>query len=111
MTGETVEEVEKWKDIIAISAGDSYIVGLKSDNTIVKTQTKQSLDDINKDADIVAISAGYGFTLVLKSGGSVGGIGYNHNGQINVDTWEGITKYENEWKSIFDESLRWKGIK
>lgn len=111
LTGETAEEVEKWKDIIAISAGDSYIVGLKSDNTIVTTQTKQSLDDINKDADIVAISAGYGFTLVLKSGGSVEGIGYNHNGQINVDTWEGITKYENEWKSIFDESLRWKGIK
>lgn len=86
LTGETAEEVEKWKDIIAISAGDSYIVGLKSNNTIVTTQAKQSLDDINKDADIVAISAGYGFTLVLKSDGSVEGIGYNHIGQINVDT-------------------------
>lgn len=111
LTGEAAEEVEKWKDIIAISAGDSYIVGLKSDNTIVTTQTEQSLDEINKDADIVAISAGYGFTLVLKSDGSVAGIGYDYNGQINVDTWEGITKYEDEWKSIFDESLRWKGIK
>lgn len=111
LTGETAEEVEKWKDIIAISAGDSYIVGLKSNNTIVTTQAKQSLDDINKDADIVAISAGYGFTLVLKSDGSVEGIGYNHIGQINVDTQEGITKYEDEWKSIFDEDLRWKGIK
>lgn len=111
LTGEAAEEVETWKDIIAISAGDSYIVGLKSNNTIVTTQTEQSLDEINKDSDIVAISAGYGFTLVLKSDGSVAGIGYDYNGQINVDTWEGITKYEDEWKSIFDESLRWKGIK
>lgn len=111
LTGEAAEEVEKWEDIIAISAGDSYIVGLKSDNTIVTTQTEQSLDEINKDADIVAISAGYGFTLVLKSGGSVAAIGYNYNGQINVDTWEGITKYEDEWNSIFDEALRWNEIK
>lgn len=111
LTGEATKEVEKWKDIIAISAGDSYIVGLKSDNTIVTTQTEQSLDEINKDADIVAISAGYGFTLVLKSDGSVEAIGYNNNGQIDVDTWEGITKYEDEWKSIFDKDLRWNGIK
>lgn len=111
LTGEAAKEVEKWKDIIAISAGDSYIVGLKSDNTIVITQTEQSLDEINKDADIVAISAGYGFTLVLKSDGSVEAIGYNNNGQIDVDTWEGITKYEDEWKSIFDKDLRWNGIK
>ena len=111
LTGKVAEEVEKWKDIIAISAGDSYIVGLKSDNTIVTTQAEQSLGEINKDADIVAVSAGYGFTLVLKSDGSVAGIGYDYNGQINVDTWEGITRYEDEWKSIFDENLRWKGIK
>lgn len=111
LTGEAADEVEKWKDIIAISSGDSYIVGLKSDNTIVTTQTEQSLDEINKNADIVAISAGYGFTLVLKSDGSVDAIGYNNNGQIDVDTWEGITKYEDEWKSIFDKDLRWNGIK
>lgn len=110
LTGEIAKEVEKWKDIIAISAGDSYIVGLKSDNTIVTTQTEQSLDEINKDSDIVAISAGYGFALGLKTDGSVAAIGYNHNGQINVEEWKGITKYEEEWKSIFDESLRWNGI-
>lgn len=111
LTGDVAEEVEKWKDIIAISAGDSYIVGLKSDNTIITTQTEQSLDEINKDADIVAISAGYGFTLGLKSNGNVVAIGYNQDGQIDVNSWEGITNYKEEWASIFDESLRWNGTK
>lgn len=111
LTGNAAEEVKKWNDIIAISAGDSYIVGLKSDNTIVTTQVDQSLDEINKDSDIVAISAGYGFTLGLKSDGSVVAIGYNRDGQTNVDSWEGITNYKEEWESIFDEDLRWNGIK
>ena len=30
-------DVSGWKDIIAISAGDSHIVGLKADGTVVAT--------------------------------------------------------------------------
>lgn len=111
LTGEIANEVNKWEDIIAISAGDSHIVGLKSDKTVVTTQTGQSADEISKWEDIVAISAGYGFTLGLKSDGTVVATGYDHDGQIDVDLWKGITNYEDEWKSIFDENLKWNGIK
>jgi len=109
LTGEIADEISKWTDIVAISAGDSHIVGLKSDKTVVTTQTGQSAEDISKWTDIVAVSAGYGFTLGLKEDGTVVATGYDQDGQIDVDSWEGITRYENEWKSIFDKDLRWNG--
>lgn len=109
LTDEIANEINKWDDIIAISAGDSHTVGLKSDNTVVTTQTGQSAKDISEWTDIIAVSAGYNFTLGLKSDGTVVATGYEHDGQIDVDSWEGITNYEEEWKSIFDESLRWNG--
>lgn len=105
------EEVKKWKNIIAISAGDSHIVGLKSNGSVVTTQTGESAEKIGKWTDIIAISAGYGFTLGLKSDGTVVAAGYDHQGQIDVDSWEEIARYEKEWKSIFDKNLRWNGIK
>ena len=111
LTGEIADEISSWTDIIAISAGDSHIAGLKSDGTVVTTQTGNSSDKISQWTDIVSISAGYGFTLGLKSDGKVVATGFDHNGQIDVDSWKGITNYEDEWKSIFDENLRWNGIK
>lgn len=111
LTGKIASEISKWDDIIAISAGDSHIVGLKSDKTVVTTQTGQSAKDISEWTDIVAVSAGYNFTLGLKSDGTVVATGYDRNGQIDVDSWEGITNYEEEWKSIFVENLRWNGSK
>lgn len=111
LTGKIAEEVNNWKDIIAISAGDSHIVGITSDYKVVTTQTGTSADEIKAWTDIVAVSAGYNFTLGLTSSGSVKAIGFNKNGQIDVDTWDKITNYKEEWKSIFDEELRWNGIK
>lgn len=99
--------VDEWTDIIAISAGDFHTVGLKSDGTVVTTQTGDSAEKISKWTDIVAISAGYGFTLGLKSNGEVVATGFDQNHQIDVRDWEKIIIYTDEWKSIFDESLRW----
>lgn len=111
LTGTIAEEIAEWKNIVAISAGDSHIVGLKSDNTVITTQTGQSAEEIAKWTDIVAVSAGYGFTLGLKSDGSVVATGYDHDGQIDVEQWEDITNYEDEWESIFNKDLRWNGYK
>lgn len=109
LTGKIEEEVNSWKDIIAISAGDSHIVGLKSDGTVVTTQTGNSAEEMSEWTDIVAISAGYGFTLGLKKDGTVVATGYNQQGQRDVGSWKYITNYEEEWKSIFNEALRWNG--
>lgn len=111
LTGKIADEISKWEDIIAISAGDSHIVGLKSDGTVVTTQTGNSADEISQWTDIVSISAGYGFTLGLKSDGTVVATGYEHDGQIDVESWKDITNYKEEWKTIFNPNLRWNGAK
>lgn len=100
-----------WSDIIAISAGDSHIVGLKSNGTVITTETGNTAEEVDEWEKIVAISAGYGFTLGLKEDGTVVAVGYDRQGQTDVEKWEGITYYKEEWKSIFIKELRWNGKK
>lgn len=95
LTGEIAEEISEWDDIIAISAGDFHIVGLRADGTVVTTQLGEYAEEISGWTDIVAVSAGYGFTLGLRADGTVVAVGYDKNGQIDVDSWENITIYEN----------------
>lgn len=106
-TGVIADEISKWTDVVAISAGDFHIVGLKKDGSVVSTATTSSADDVNGWSDIVAISAGYGFTLGLKSDGTVVATGFSKNKQINIEEWEIIKTYKEEWESIFDKNLRW----
>lgn len=111
LTGKIADEVSSWTDIIAISAGDSHIVGLKSDGTVITTETGKSAEDISEWTNVVDISASYGFTLGLKENGKVVATGYGRQGQIDVNSWENVTNYKEEWKSIFKEDLRWNGNK
>lgn len=111
LTGKIADEVSSWTDIIAISAGDSHIVGLKSDGTVITTETGKSAEDISEWTNVVDISASYGFTLGLKENGKVVATGYGRQGQIDVNSWEDVTNYKEEWQSIFKEDLRWNGNK
>ncbi len=101
----------EWKDIVAISAGDFHTVGLRSDGTVVTTLTENPANKISEWTDIVAVSAGYGFTLGLKADGKVVAAGFDHNGQIDTESWEDVVNYTTEWKTIFDTDLRWIGFK
>lgn len=110
-TGSSSEKISHWKDIVAISAGDFHTVGLRSDGTVVTTLTENSANKISEWTDIVAVSAGYGFTLGLKADGKVVAAGFDHNGQIDTESWEDVVNYTTEWKTIFDTDLRWIGFK
>lgn len=117
LSDEIQEKISKWSDIVAVSAGDFYIVGLKSNGEVVIEQIDNSvnldnsIEEIDNWTDIVAISAGRGFTLGIKSNGEVIASGFDKNHQIDIDDWGEITHYKDEWNSIFDENLRWKGNK
>lgn len=89
--------VNEWKDIIAVSAGDYHTVALTKDGRVLTTQSKDchfdgvdfsdSVDKIAKWEDIIAISAGYGYTLGLKSDGTVVAAGNKNEGQADVQEW------------------------
>ena len=83
--------VEKWTDIVAISAGNYHTVGLKSDGTVVAKGINDSNQcDVSEWTDIVAISASGWHTVGLKSDGTVVATGNNRNKQCNVSEWTDI---------------------
>ena len=77
-TGEIIDEnsrynsVLSWTDIVAINAGDTQIVGLRSDGTVVAAGSDKN-DQLNVGdwENIVAVSAGQFFTLGLMEDGTV----------------------------------------
>lgn len=113
---EIQNRIDDWNDIIAISAGDFYLVGLNSKGDVFVEQIDNSIDldnsinEIGTWNDIIAISAGRGFTLAVNSEGKLFASGFYKDHQIDIDGWGTITRYADEWNSIFDKELRWNGI-
>lgn len=77
-TGESIDsesryaDVLLWTDIVAIDAGDTQIVGLKSDGTVVAAgKDINGQLNVNDWKNIVAVSAGQNFTCGLKKDGTV----------------------------------------
>jgi len=71
--------------VIAVSAGGSFSLALKSDGTVVAWGN--SGPQLNVPAGlsgVIAISAGYNHGLALKSDGTVVAWGDNYYGQLNV---------------------------
>jgi alpha-tubulin suppressor-like RCC1 family protein len=108
-------DVSEWQDIITISAGDTFTVGLTMHGEIVTTNSSfnelirnERENNSEKWQNIKAISAGggtpdtitlpsgerrvirTGHILILKEDGSVLAIGENSLGQCNVDDWSNI---------------------
>jgi len=80
-----------WRDIVAIAAGGSHVVGLKADGKVVATG-KNDDDQCNTSGwrDIVAIAAGYSHTVGVKADGTVVAVGDNKYGQCDVSNWRNI---------------------
>ena len=85
-------DVEKWENIIAISAGGSFTAGLKVDGTVVVAGGSGSLNfnPVEKWKDIVSISAGYDHVVGLKADGTVVSAGSNEVYQCHTAEWKNI---------------------
>ena len=80
-----------WTDIVAVSAGRNYTVGLKRDCTVVAVgYNGYGLCRVSGWTDIVAVSAGGVHTVGLKRDGSVVAVGRNLNGRCDVSDWTDI---------------------
>lgn len=83
-------DVSGWTDIIAVAAGAHHTVGLKSDGTVVATDTtRPGQCDVSGWKDMIAISAG-GNTFGLRKDGTVAVAGENVWNQYDVLEWTNI---------------------
>lgn len=80
--------ISGWTDITAIACGDFFVAGLKSDGTVVCTESAgERFETVSEWSDIIAISAGDDQLIGLKNDGTVVAAGY---GTLNTDGWENI---------------------
>jgi tetratricopeptide (TPR) repeat protein len=87
------EKTKAWHDIVAVSAGDTHFVGLKSDGTVVAAGGDIIGEcDVSDWTDIVAIAAGCLYTVGLKADGTVVAVGLNDCGQCDVSDWTDIVE-------------------
>ena len=78
---------DNWSGIVAVSAGDRHVVGLRSDGTLVAAGSNDTNQmDVGSWYDIVAISAGDTHTVGLKADGTVVACGHNKYYQCDMQT-------------------------
>ena len=85
-----------WTDVVAISADEQHVFGLKSDGTIDSISDGMFEYDFRRWRDIVAIAAGKKHIVGLKADGSAVALGYNRDGfpdkpsYCEVSNWKDI---------------------
>ena len=80
-------DVTGWSDIVDISAGSSFTAGLRSDGTVVLTDSDY---DISGWENIVAVSTDTCRVLGLRIDGTVVACGANNSGESDVNEWTDI---------------------
>ena len=84
-------DVDKWHDIIAVSCGPFFTVGLKENGRVVATGRNEfGRCSVSSWRDIAAISAGPRHTVGLRTDGTVLATGQNKRGECNVGKWRDI---------------------
>lgn len=95
-------QVEKWDEIVTISAGENHTVGITKDKRVViagndgtkEYPGKEFLDKTKNWENVIAISAGTNYTVSVmtdKDGNNViCGAGYEDQGQIEFAGWNDV---------------------
>jgi len=83
--------VDDWRDIIAVSAGPNFTLGLREDGYVVACgRNEYQQCNVGRWRDVVAISAGARHSLGLLANGKVVATGQNKNGECNVRSWHNV---------------------
>lgn len=85
------EPVRHWKNIVQIAASSNYVVGVRSDETVVKCSLSSDVNWLNTGAwnRVVAVSVSDDHAIGLKDDGSIVTAGSNSRGQCSLP--EGVS--------------------
>jgi len=89
--GQCFTNTYDWRDIIAVSTGAYYTVGIRADGTTIGTgryEFKQR--DMLGWSNIKVISAGTRHTVGLRGDGTLLACGQNKHGECNIQHWRNI---------------------
>jgi len=91
-----------WTDIEQVDGGGFFMVGLKSDGTVVAVgDNSRGQCNVGGWTDIIQVDAGLDNTLGLKSDGTVVAVGDNDHGRHDVGGWTDITQVDTgTWHTV-----------
>ena len=101
-----IKEWEDFDDIIAVSAGNQYVVALRKNGKVISAGNNgDHQGDVTEWSDIVAISAGSRHTVGLDKHGEIhiAGYGNNYDVEENLGTdrlMRIIETEKDEWKDV-----------
>lgn len=82
---------EEWNEIVSISSGSGFILGLKKDGTVVAYgDNEYGQCNVGDWTNIVAIAAGGAFSVGLRCDGTVIATGLNNSGQCDLENWKDV---------------------
>ena len=91
---ETKIDISNWSDIIGLCASTSFMLGLKTDGTVVATgENEDGQCNVSKWSDIIAIDTGTFHSVGLKTDGTVVAVGSNSWEQCDVSissVWQNV---------------------
>lgn len=88
----TTIDITNWEEITQIDTGDDFIVGLKSDGTVLASgNVDEYCSGISEWRNVTQISAAEYHVVGLKKDGTVVATGKNSDGKIKVEQWRDIT--------------------
>lgn len=82
--------VDNWSDIVEIAGGDSHIVGLRADGTVIAAGYDFYYGDAESWKNIVSIASGHSHVVGLKSNGRVVAGGFSNSSYADVWKWKDI---------------------
>ena len=108
MSGSAInyDKIAGWRNIESVAMGGfSYIVGLRTDGTVVaEGDNEYGQCNVTDWQNIVDICAGSSHTVGLRADGTVVAVGDNKYGQCNVTDWQNIV-------AIFSGGLNTVGLR
>ena len=91
-------ETTTWTDLVAVAAGSSHIVGLRSDGTAVASgEALNGECCVSSWKNLVAVAAGTSQTVGLRSDGTVERVGNYYNGVRDVSGWTDLVAIDAGW--------------
>lgn len=95
MSSYTPRAIPQGPQIMMVSAGENFTLGLKNDGTCIMAggdSDDSAISGMTGESNLIQISAGYDHALGLKSDGTVVAYGESIYGQLNVGSWTDIVQ-------------------
>lgn len=94
-------EIQKWSDIVSVSASNEILAGLRGDGSVVIAKRKLHYSyriDVSEWNDIIDVAVGEQYIVGLRADGTLTAQGIDGYGETDIDEWTDIVQIDAGWQ-------------